>query len=36
MATTVNVRGVPFANPVIVVVRTLPTVTALPEEGVTV
>ncbi len=36
VATTVNVRGVPFVNPVTVAVRTLPTVTELPEEGVTV
>ena len=36
VATTVNVTGVPFVNPVTVAVRTLPTVTAVPEEGVTV
>ena len=36
VATTVNVTGAPFINPVTVAVRTLPTVTAVPEEGVTV
>jgi hypothetical protein len=34
VAETVNVRGVPAVKPVIVVVRTLPTVTILPDEGV--
>jgi hypothetical protein len=36
MATTVTVTGVPLANPVSVAVRTFPTVTGLPTDGVTV
>jgi hypothetical protein len=36
IAFTVNVRGVPFVKPVTVAVRTLPTVTGLPIDGVTV
>jgi hypothetical protein len=35
LATTVNVRGVPFAKPVKLAVRTFPTVTGDPTEGVT-
>lgn len=35
-ATTVKVRAVPFARPLNVAVRTLPTVWAEPEEGVTI
>ena len=35
LATTVNVRGVPFAKPVNVAVKTFPTVTGDPTEGVT-
>ena len=35
IAITVNVMAFPLVRPVIVVVRTLPTVTALPEDGVT-
>ena len=34
IAVTVNVIAVPLANPVIVAVKTLPTVTALPMDGV--
>jgi len=36
IATTVNVTGVSPANPLSLAVRTLPTVTAAPTEGVTV
>ena len=36
LATTVNVTAVPPVNPVSVAVRTLPTVTAVPADGVTV
>ena len=36
IATTVNVTAVPLVRPVTVAVRTFPTVTALPEDGVTV
>ena len=35
IATTVNVTGLPLANPVSVAVNTLPTVTGLPRDGVT-
>jgi hypothetical protein len=35
LATTVNVRGVPFVKPVKLAVRTFPTVTGDPTEGVT-
>ncbi len=35
LATTVNVRGVPFVSPVKVTVKTFPTVTGDPTEGVT-
>ena len=36
IAITVNVTPVPLVRPLIVVVRTLPTVTGLPEDGVTI
>ncbi len=35
LATTVNVRGVPLVSPVRLAVRTFPTVTGDPTEGVT-
>ena len=34
LATTVNVTGLPFVKPVIVDVKTFPTVTGDPEDGV--